>query len=68
MFILIILLKTVKKTNAITISILICSQLLNNLKQYIGDCVKISHVSDNQNINFTEINKSNTFKRVFVII
>ena len=41
---LIILLKTVKKTNAITISIWICSQLLNNLKQYIGDCVKISRL------------------------
>jgi uncharacterized membrane protein YkvI len=32
----------VKKTNAITISIWICSQLLNNWKQYICDCVKIS--------------------------
>jgi hypothetical protein len=39
---LILLLKKVKKTNAITISIWICSQLLNNLKQYICDCVKIS--------------------------
>ena len=39
---LILLLKKVKKTNAITISIWICSQLLNNWKQYICDCVKIS--------------------------
>jgi hypothetical protein len=39
---LILLLKKVKKTNAITISIWICSQFLNNWKQYICDCVKIS--------------------------
>jgi hypothetical protein len=39
---LILLLKKVKKTNGITISIWICSQLLHNLKQYICDCVKIS--------------------------
>ena len=39
---LILLLKKVKKTNAITISIWICSQLLNNWKQYICNCVKIS--------------------------
>jgi hypothetical protein len=31
-----------KKTNAIAISVWICSQLINNLKQYICDCVKIS--------------------------